>query len=116
MILTKPRQSVQDWRGFSLAEAPWRGIQRSPDGSPLEHGRVLEARYCDRTNRLVAKVESQANFCWGHVVSGTSFGCCANGHPRSLWIESGPSTSSQAQIASIGWRIMRKELFPVKTP
>jgi len=42
-ILAKPRQSLQGWRGLSLAEAPWRGIQRSPDGSPLEHGRVHEA-------------------------------------------------------------------------
>jgi len=57
-IFVKPRQSFQSWRGLSLAEAPWRGIQRSPDGSPLEHGRIHGARYCDRTNRLVAKVES----------------------------------------------------------
>lgn len=72
-FFAKPRQPFQSWRGSGLAEAPWRGIQHSPDGSPLEHGRDHEAQYCDRTNRLVAKVESQEMFRWGHVVSGTSY-------------------------------------------
>lgn len=117
-FFTKPRQSLQNWRGLSLAEAPWRGIQRSPDGSPLEHGRVPRgARYCDRSNRLVAKVESQAMFRWGHVVSGTSlWPLCPRAHTRSSWIKSCPliprDVLGHGHVRSAASRFERREDHP----